>query len=65
LVFLEMLEDIDGEERRRPDRDLISQVLHLTLEAYRCQKISKDKLRELSSPLCIPAGDLLALADEA
>jgi len=47
------------------DRELISQVAHLAIEAYRRKVISKARLRELSRLLGIPAKDLVDLGDAA
>ena len=40
-------------------------VLHLALEAYRREEISKGKLRDLSTLLDFSAKDLLMLAEAA
>jgi Zn-dependent peptidase ImmA (M78 family)/transcriptional regulator with XRE-family HTH domain len=63
LQMLQLLEDLDGQDKRTPDREIVSQVLHLALEAYRREEISKGKLRDLSSLLGVPAKSLLNLAD--
>ncbi len=65
LKLLKMLDDLEGREKGKPDREIVSQVLHLALEGYRREEISKGKLRDLSSLLDIPASDLLALAEAA
>jgi len=49
----------------RPDRELVSEVVHLAIEAYRRGEISKGKLRDLSSVLRVPAQELLKLAEVA
>ncbi len=65
LDLLETFEDVPGPEQRQPDREIVSQVLHLALEAYRREEISQGKLRDLSSLLAIPAEALLELAEAA
>ena len=42
-----MLVDLEGYDQRKPDRKIVSQVVHLALEAYRREEISKGKLRDL------------------
>jgi Zn-dependent peptidase ImmA (M78 family)/transcriptional regulator with XRE-family HTH domain len=64
LQMLQLLDDLDGRDERAPDREIVSQVLHLALEAYRREEISKGKLRDLSSLLGVPAKTLLNLADD-
>ncbi len=65
LELLEQFEDLEGKDNRKPDREIVSQVLHLALEAFRREEISQGKLRDLSSLLGIPAKKLLALAEAA
>jgi len=65
LRLLERLNDLEGYQETKPDREIVSQVLHLALEAYRREEISQGKLRDLSSLLEIDANELLALADAA
>lgn len=65
LKMLQVLEDIEGRDERTPDREIVSQVLHLALEAYRREEISQGKLRDLSSLLGVKAKELLALAEAA
>jgi Zn-dependent peptidase ImmA (M78 family) len=66
LRLLHMLEDLEGNDnQKKPDRDLVRQVVHLAVEAYRREEISKGRLRDLSVLLKIPARDLLALAEAA
>jgi len=65
LRLLNMLDDLEGQEKSKPDREIVSQVLHLALEGYRREEISEGKLRDLSSLLGIDASELLALADAA
>jgi len=66
--YLELLHSFGNSEQpqqRKPDREIVSQVLHLALEAYRREGISKGKLRDLSSLLDVPAQTLLELAEAA
>lgn len=65
LDLLVTFEDVQGADQRQPDREIVSQVLHLALEAYRREEISQGKLRDLSSLLAIPAESLLELAEAA
>lgn len=65
LELLQVLDDLEGHNERKPDREIVSQVVHLALEAYRREAISKGKLRDLSGMLSIPAKDLLTLAEAA
>lgn len=63
--YLDLLEldDADSPDTRKPDREIVSQVIHLALEAYRQEEISQGKLRDLSSLLKIRAKTLLELAE--
>jgi Zn-dependent peptidase ImmA (M78 family)/transcriptional regulator with XRE-family HTH domain len=63
LELLQVSHDLDGQDERTPDREIVSQVLHLALEAYRREEISRGKLRDVSNLLNIPAEKLVALAD--
>jgi Zn-dependent peptidase ImmA (M78 family)/transcriptional regulator with XRE-family HTH domain len=65
LELLEVLVDLEGHDQRKPDREIVSQVVHLALEAYRREEISKGKLRDLSAILGFSAKDLLTLAEAA
>jgi len=65
LQILAVLEDLEGKDEHAPDREIVSQVLHLALEAYRREEVSKGKLRDLSSLLGLPAKNLLARAEAA
>jgi hypothetical protein len=61
-----MLEDLEGkDDQKKPDRELVRQIVHLAVEAYRRAEISKGRLRDLSALLDIPARDLVALAEAA
>lgn len=66
LRFLELLElwdDLYGKETRSPDRELISQVVDLALEAFRREEISSGKMRDLSKLLGVSSKELLQLAE--
>jgi Zn-dependent peptidase ImmA (M78 family) len=63
LELLQVLVDLEGLDNRKPDREIVSQLVHLALEAYRREEISKGKLRDLSTLLNLSAIDLLALAE--
>ena len=66
LRFLDLLQlrlDLYGKETRPPDRELVSQVVHLALEAFRREEISSGKMRDLSKLLGIPSKELLHLAE--
>jgi Zn-dependent peptidase ImmA (M78 family)/transcriptional regulator with XRE-family HTH domain len=53
----------DQEDGQR--KELVSQVAHLAMEAFRREEISKGKLLELSKKLDIPGRELVALAQGA
>lgn len=66
LRFLDLLQlrlDLYGKETRPPDRELVSQVVHLALEAFRREEISSGKMRDLSKLLKVPSKELLHLAE--
>jgi Zn-dependent peptidase ImmA (M78 family)/transcriptional regulator with XRE-family HTH domain len=66
--YIRMLKDFgdsDNPQPRCPDREIVSQVLHLAIEAFRREEISSGKLRDLSSLLGVPAKKLIALAEAA
>lgn len=65
LELLQVLVDLEGYDERKPDREIVSQVVHLALEAYRREEISKGKLRDLSTLLNFSAKDLVMLAEAA
>jgi Zn-dependent peptidase ImmA (M78 family) len=49
----------------RKDSELVSQVAHLAIEAYRREEITRSRLKELSRLLDIAAKDLLELGEAA
>ncbi|MBK8183287.1 MAG: hypothetical protein IPK63_10510 [Candidatus Competibacteraceae bacterium] len=58
-----MLDDLDKpESRERQDRELKSQIVHLAIEAYRREEISRGKLLDLSKKLELPGRKLIELA---
>ena len=63
LELLHVLDDLEGHDQRKPDREIVSQVVHLALEAYRQEEISQGKLRDLSKLLGCSAKKLLTLAE--
>lgn len=65
LELLQVLEDLEGHDQRKPDREIVSQVVHLALEAYRREEISQGKLRDLSKLLNFSAKTLVMLAEAA
>jgi len=62
-------DDCDEEEEknpdRKPDRELVSQIVRLAIEAYRREEVSQGWLRDLSDKLEMPAEDLVELAEAA
>jgi Zn-dependent peptidase ImmA (M78 family)/transcriptional regulator with XRE-family HTH domain len=50
-------------KKRKPDRELVSQVVRLAIEAYRREEVSQGWLRDLSDKLEVPADDLVELAE--
>ena len=64
LEFLRMLDDLDQpESRERQERELKSQVVHLAIEAYRREEISRGKLLDLSKKLELSGRKLIELAE--
>jgi Zn-dependent peptidase ImmA (M78 family) len=57
--------DSDEQEERNQNRELVSHVAYLAIEAFRQDRISRAKLLELSKKLEIPGKELLALAQGA
>jgi Zn-dependent peptidase ImmA (M78 family)/transcriptional regulator with XRE-family HTH domain len=63
-------DDCDEEEpsrhpERKPDQELVSQIVRLAIEAYRREEVSRGWLRDLSDKLEMPAEDLVELAEAA
>lgn len=65
LSFLGMIEDLEAEEPKPRDRELRNQIVHLAIEAYRREEISRGRLLDLSEALELPGETLIALADAA
>ena len=65
LEMLQVLNELDGQDQRTPDREIVSQVVHLALEAFRREEISQGRLRESSALVGVSAKKLLALAEAA
>ena len=64
LEFLRMSDDLDQpESRERQERELKSQVVHLAIEAYRREEISRGKLLDLSKKLERSGRKLIELAE--
>lgn len=52
-------------ERRKADRELVSQIARLAIEAYRREEVSQGWLRDLGDKLEMPADELVELAEAA
>lgn len=67
--LLEAMNDFDCDEEgrplKKPDRELVSQIVRLAVEAYRREEVSQGWLRDLSGKLEMPAEDLVELAEAA
>lgn len=50
-------------QERKPDRELVSQVVRLAIEAYRREEVSEGWLRDLSDKLDVPGEELVELAE--
>jgi Zn-dependent peptidase ImmA (M78 family)/transcriptional regulator with XRE-family HTH domain len=57
--------DDERQATRKPDRDLVGQVVRLAIEAYRREEVSQGWLRDLSDKLEMPAEELVELAEAA
>ncbi len=66
LSFLKMLNDLDSQEdKAQRDRELKSQVVHLAVEAYRREEISRGRLLDISKNLGLSGRKLAELAEAA
>lgn len=69
LRAMDDFDDCDEEEEshpeRKPDRELISQIVRLAIEAYRREEVSQGWLRDLSDKLEMQAEELVELAEAA
>ena len=54
-----------SERESKPDRELISQIVWLAVEAYRREEVSQGWLRDLSEKIDMRADDLIELAEAA
>ena len=54
-----------SQAQRKPDRELVSQIRRLAIEAYRRDEVTPGWLRDLSHKLEMSADDLLELAEAA
>ena len=63
LELLQVLDDLEGFDKRTPDREIVSQVVHLAFEAYRRMKSQGKSI--LSTVLGFSAKNLLTLAEAA
>jgi len=50
-----------SQDNGKPDREIVSQVLHLAMEAFRREKISEGKLRDIAKLLDFPARTLIQM----
>ncbi len=55
----------DRQSGRKPDRDIVSQIVRLAIEAYRREEVSQGWLRDLSDKLEMSAEELVELAEAA
>ena len=65
--LLNAMDHFDDERAatRKPDRELVGQIVRLAVEAYRREEVSQGWLRDLSEKLEMPAEDLVELAEAA
>lgn len=67
--LLESMNDFDCDEQgrpfRKPDRELVSHIVRLAVEAYRREERSLGWIRDLSEKLGLPAEDLVEMAEAA
>lgn len=65
LKLLRLWEDETDDKGARPDRELVSQVAYLAVEAFRREEISRGRLLDISAKLDIPGSKLVSLARAA
>lgn len=67
LKAMDDFEDCDEDARplRKADRELVSQIVRLAIEAFRREEVTQGWLRDLSDKLDMPAEDLVELAEAA
>lgn len=59
------LDDLDKIDPDKPDKELVSQIVPLAVEAFRRKEISKAKILELSGKIGVSGTDLVELAEAA
>lgn len=62
--FLSLLR-LDDDAQARRDREIVREVVHLAIEAFRREEITGGKLRDLGRLLNVSTSELLALAEAA
>lgn len=62
LEVLHLKEDLEGQDKANPDRELLAQVAHTALEAYRREEITDARVLEISKLLRLPGRRMLVLA---
>lgn len=65
LQVLNLNEDLEGQDTAKPDRELVTQVVHAAVEAYRREEITDARILDISKRLGIHGQRLLALAKAA
>ena len=60
--LLRLSDETEGEMQDMPDRELVSQVAYLAVEAFRREEISRGRLLEISTKLNISGSKLVSLA---
>lgn len=67
LQMLDFYDDLEGvdDSPMRADRELVSQVVDLAIEAYRREQVTSERLLELGPTLGIPGRKLAKLAEAA
>jgi Zn-dependent peptidase ImmA (M78 family) len=65
LDVLKLKNDIEGKETAEPDRELVTQVVHAAVEAYRREEITDARMLDISKRLGLQGQRLLALAKAA
>ena len=65
--LLSAMDRFDEEQQamRKPERDLVGQIVRLAIEAYRRKEVSQGWLRDLSDKLEMSAEELIELAEAA
>lgn len=66
LQVLDMFDDLEAQEDKKLwSRELRNHIVHLAIEAFRREEISRGKLLDLSKSLKIPSDKMLSLAEAA